>query len=100
MGARLPKQLLEVAGKPVLQHTLEAFEAAAAVDRIVLVMAEGHHDAAWAIAKAANVTKLSAVIAGGTTRAASPSPPSAGPSPDKTPARTRNSSSMTPPACS
>ena len=69
MGARLPKQLLEVAGKPVLQHTLEAFEAANAVDRIVLVMAEGHHDAAWAIAKAANATKLLAVIAGGVTRA-------------------------------
>lgn len=69
MGAAVPKQLLEVAGKPVLQHTLEAFEASSAVDRIVLVMAEGHHEAAWAIAKAANVTKLSAVIAGGDTRA-------------------------------
>ncbi|SDD46280.1 IspD/TarI family cytidylyltransferase [Glycomyces harbinensis] len=68
MGAAVPKQLLEVAGKPVLQHTLEAFEAAGAVDRIVLVMAEGHHDAAWAIAKTANVTKLSAVIAGGAAR--------------------------------
>lgn len=69
MGAAVPKQLLEVAGKPILQHTLEAFEAADAVDLIVLVMAEGHHEAAHAIAKAANVTKLSAVIDGGATRA-------------------------------
>ena len=69
MGAAVPKQLLEVAGKPILQHTLEAFEASEAVDRIVLVMAEGHHEAAHAIAKAANVTKLSAVIDGGATRA-------------------------------
>jgi len=69
MGAGLPKQLLDVAGKPVLRHTLEAFEASAVVDRIVLVMAEGHHEAAWSIAKAANVTKLSAVIGGGATRA-------------------------------
>ncbi|MCC3762775.1 2-C-methyl-D-erythritol 4-phosphate cytidylyltransferase [Glycomyces sp. TRM65418] len=69
MGAGLPKQLLDVAGKPILQHTLEAFEAAEGVDRIVLVMAEGFHDAAWAIAKAANMTKLSAVIDGGATRA-------------------------------
>ncbi|WP_335986385.1 IspD/TarI family cytidylyltransferase [Glycomyces sp. MUSA5-2] len=68
MGAGVPKQLLEVAGKPVLRHTLEAFEASGAVDRIVLVMAEGHHEAAWTIAKTANVTKLSAVIAGGATR--------------------------------
>ncbi|RRR96594.1 2-C-methyl-D-erythritol 4-phosphate cytidylyltransferase [Glycomyces terrestris] len=71
MGAALPKQLLEVAGKPVLQHTLEAFDRSPVVDRIVLVMAEGHHEAAWTIAKAANVTKLSAVIAGGATRAGS-----------------------------
>ncbi|WP_322633534.1 IspD/TarI family cytidylyltransferase [Glycomyces albidus] len=71
MGAALPKQLLPVAGKPILQHTLEAFEASGAVDRIVLVMAEGHHEAAWTIAKSANVTKLSAVIGGGATRAAS-----------------------------
>lgn len=68
MGAAVPKQLLEVGGKPILQHTLEAFEAADAVDRIVLVMAEGHHEPAWTIAKAANVTKLSAVIAGGASR--------------------------------
>jgi 2-C-methyl-D-erythritol 4-phosphate cytidylyltransferase len=71
MGADVPKQLLEVAGKPILRHTLEAFEAAPAVDRIVLVMAAGHHEAAWTIAKTANVTKLSAVIEGGATRAAS-----------------------------
>ncbi|GAA2294794.1 IspD/TarI family cytidylyltransferase [Glycomyces scopariae] len=71
MGAAVPKQFLEVAGKPVLRHTLEAFEASPAVDRIVLVMAEGHHETARVIAKAANVTKLSAVIAGGATRAAS-----------------------------
>lgn len=69
MGAALPKQLLEVAGKPILRHTLEAFEASPSVDHVVLVMAEGHHDAAWSIAKAANVTKLSAVIGGGATRA-------------------------------
>ncbi|GAA1682867.1 2-C-methyl-D-erythritol 4-phosphate cytidylyltransferase [Glycomyces endophyticus] len=69
MGAALPKQLLDVAGRPVLQHTLEAFQASPAVDRIVLVMAEGHHEAAWTIAKTANVTKLSAVIGGGATRA-------------------------------
>nr|WP_255672093.1 2-C-methyl-D-erythritol 4-phosphate cytidylyltransferase [Glycomyces amatae] len=71
MGAAVPKQFLDVAGKPVLQHTLEAFEASAAVDRIVLVMAEGHHEAARAVAEAAKATKLEAVIGGGATRAAS-----------------------------
>lgn len=71
MGAEVPKQLLEVAGKPIFQYSLEAFEASPEVDRIVLVMAEGFHDVAWARAKAANVTKLSAVIGGGATRAGS-----------------------------
>ncbi|WP_026929843.1 IspD/TarI family cytidylyltransferase [Glycomyces tenuis] len=71
MGAPVPKQLLEVGGKPVLQHTLEAFEAAPEVDRIVVVMAAGHHRAVAPIAEAAGAGKLAGVIAGGADRSAS-----------------------------
>lgn len=68
MGAGIPKQLLEVGGKPVIRHTLEAFEAAPEVDLILVVMAEGYADAVRAIAEAAGVTKLAGVIGGGATR--------------------------------
>lgn len=71
MGADRPKQLLEVAGRPLLAHTLAAFEAAAAVDRIVVVMAEAHLAEARAIAERAGVTKLADVIPGGADRSAS-----------------------------
>lgn len=71
MGADRPKQLIEVAGLPVLAHTLAAFEAAPAVDRIVVVMAEGHLDRARSIAATAGMTKLAAVIPGGADRSTS-----------------------------
>ena len=41
MGTNVPKVLLEVAGKPLILHTLERFERAHEVDRVVLVVAEG-----------------------------------------------------------
>lgn len=71
MGAPVPKQLIEVGGKAVLQHTLEAFEAAPEIDRIVVVMAEGHRAAVAPIAEAARATKLAGVIDGGADRSAS-----------------------------
>ncbi len=48
-GKRLPgavsKQYLEIAGKPILLHTLEAFSQCSAIDQIVLVLPEA--DIAW-----------------------------------------------------
>ena len=41
-GAARPKQFLLLNGKPVLQHTLEAF--ATASDEIILVLPQAHHD--------------------------------------------------------
>ena len=39
MGTQTPKQFIELAGKPVLAWTLEAFERADCVDAVVLVTA-------------------------------------------------------------
>jgi len=38
MGASVPKQFLEIAGKPVLAHTLQLFQSHAEIDGIVLVV--------------------------------------------------------------
>ncbi|CAM3557440.1 2-C-methyl-D-erythritol 4-phosphate cytidylyltransferase [Stackebrandtia soli] len=46
MGADVPKQLLDVAGKPILAHTLDVFTAARSVDDIVVLMPAEHVDAA------------------------------------------------------
>ncbi len=37
MGGLVPKQYLELAGRPILAHTLEAFDSAPSVDTIVIV---------------------------------------------------------------
>lgn len=59
LGTRMgrPKQFLELAGKPALQHTLRAFEDASSVDRIYAV---GDAPRVGALARAAGISKYAA----------------------------------------
>lgn len=68
VGSDAPKQLLVVAGRTILEHTLAVFEASPHVDEVVVVMAPGWVTAAEAVVTAAGFGKVSAVIAGGSTR--------------------------------
>ena len=61
-----PKQFLELAGQPVVAHTIDRFQSAASIDSIVVVLAE---DRVSAFQHSAS--KLFAVVAGGATRAES-----------------------------
>jgi len=61
-----PKQFLELAGQPVVAHTIDRFQSAASIDSIVVVLAEDHVSAFQHSA-----AKLFAVVAGGSTRAES-----------------------------
>jgi 2-C-methyl-D-erythritol 4-phosphate cytidylyltransferase len=70
-GTPVPKQLLPLAGRPMIEHSVAAFERAPAVDRILVVMAAGHADEVRALLKAGGYAKLSNVIDGGPTRTAS-----------------------------
>ncbi|WP_205328288.1 2-C-methyl-D-erythritol 4-phosphate cytidylyltransferase [Glycomyces sp. YM15] len=67
MGAPLPKQFIEVGGKPILQHTLEAFEAAPEIDTVIVVTAAPHRERVRALALAC-APKVADVIDGGATR--------------------------------
>lgn len=69
VGSPLPKQLIEVAGRPILAHAIAAFDAHSAIDAVLVVMAAGHTERAAAIA--APFGKVSAVIEGGDSRTAS-----------------------------
>lgn len=69
VGGPRPKQLIEVGGRPILAHAIEAFDAHPGIDEIVIVMAAGHLRPAAAIA--APFHKVIAVIEGGDTRTAS-----------------------------
>lgn len=65
MGQDIPKQFLTVNEKPVIIYTLEAFQAHAEIDDIVVVCIKGWEQVLWAYAKQFNISKLSSVIQGG-----------------------------------
>ena len=68
MGLEIPKQLVKIAGKPIIQHTLQVFQTAPEIDEIIVAMAPGFVADAEAIVAAAGCTKVSHVIEGGDTR--------------------------------
>jgi 2-C-methyl-D-erythritol 4-phosphate cytidylyltransferase len=67
-GLPVPKQLLPLAGRPMIEHSVAAFEQAPGVDRILVVMAAGHAGEVRALLGAGGYAKLGKVIDGGRTR--------------------------------
>ena len=68
LGLGIPKQLLKIAGKPIIEHTVAVFEAAPEIDEIIVLMAQGHVPEAQAIVDKAGFRKVTKVIEGGDTR--------------------------------
>ena len=71
MAARRPKQFLELAGIPIIFHTLKAFEECEAIQEIIIVIPAGDTADFLALAKKQNFRKLAKVVPGGATRAES-----------------------------
>jgi 2-C-methyl-D-erythritol 4-phosphate cytidylyltransferase/2-C-methyl-D-erythritol 2,4-cyclodiphosphate synthase len=70
MGLDLPKQYLEVQGKPLLQHTLESFAAVAGLQRIVLAVAPADERLQHLLAAVpARLRELITLVEGGAERA-------------------------------
>jgi len=69
VGLSMPKQLIKIAGKPVMEHTIAVFQDADAIDEIYVLMHPDHVVAAQQIA--ARYPKVTAVLPGGTTRSES-----------------------------
>ena len=68
VGSDIPKQYIEVAGKPVLAYCLESFERSE-VDDIVIVTSAGNEDyVKEQIVDRFGFSKVSAVVAGGSER--------------------------------
>ncbi|MEQ7123604.1 bifunctional cytidylyltransferase/SDR family oxidoreductase [Actinopolymorpha sp. B11F2] len=68
VGLRLPKQLLKVAGKPLLEHTLEVFETSPDVDEIFVLMLPGWTEDAEKIVRNAGFRKVTRILDGGSSR--------------------------------
>ncbi len=65
MGAAMPKQFLELNGKPVLAHVLELFERQPEVDRIRLVVQKEYISAAESLCREYGIGKLAGICEGG-----------------------------------
>jgi 2-C-methyl-D-erythritol 4-phosphate cytidylyltransferase len=68
IGLDIPKQLLKIAGKPILEHTLAALDSHPAVDEVLIMMAPGHLDAVRAIVRDGDYRKVVGILEGADTR--------------------------------
>ncbi len=67
MGQDIPKQFMHVDNKPIIIHTMEAFQRHPSVDAIAVVTLPSWIDVLKAYAKQFNITKMRWCIAGGET---------------------------------
>jgi 2-C-methyl-D-erythritol 4-phosphate cytidylyltransferase len=64
----MPKQLLTLGGRTLIEHCVAAFEQAPGVDEILVVMARGYTEQVRAMLADGGYHKVTAVIEGGVTR--------------------------------
>lgn len=65
LGAPVPKQFVEVLGKPVIAYTMEHFQNHPGIDAIELVCVDGYQDHLKAITEKYGITKLFKIVKGG-----------------------------------
>lgn len=63
----LPKQFLELHGKPIIIYTLEVFDRIDEIDAIVVVCVDGWHDYLRRMLKKFGIEKVAAIVGGGAT---------------------------------
>ncbi|MGI8521689.1 MAG: 2-C-methyl-D-erythritol 4-phosphate cytidylyltransferase [Nocardioides sp.] len=68
IGLDIPKQLIKIAGRPIMEHTLAVFEEHPGVDEVIVMMTPGHLDAVHAMLRSGRYPKVTRVIEGGETR--------------------------------
>lgn len=68
MGLGVPKQLIKIAGKAIVEHTLEVVNASPVIDEIIIVMNAGAIQQLESFKDAERFPKLSRIIPGGETR--------------------------------
>lgn len=66
-GTALPKQFVDVLGKPILAYTLEAFQQSPEIDAIQVVCQPEYFERVERIAKKGGIAKLRRIVPGGDT---------------------------------
>ncbi|MGY1708103.1 SDR family NAD(P)-dependent oxidoreductase [Geodermatophilus sp. SYSU D00758] len=68
VGLSIPKQLIKVAGKPIIEHTIGLLNASPLIDEVVVMMTPGHLDAVHGILRSGAYPKVTRVLEGAGTR--------------------------------
>jgi 2-C-methyl-D-erythritol 4-phosphate cytidylyltransferase len=68
VGLSIPKQLIKIAGKPIIEHTIAALQASPVIDEIMVMMAPGYLDEIRAIVRNGDYHKVSQIVEGAGTR--------------------------------
>ena len=68
VGLSIPKQLIKIAGKTIIEHTIAAFQASAQIDEIIILMTPGHLDPVRAVVDGGGYSKVTQILEGGATR--------------------------------
>jgi 2-C-methyl-D-erythritol 4-phosphate cytidylyltransferase len=68
IGLDIPKQLIKIAGKPIIEHTIAAMQYSPLVDRIVVMMTPGYLDEVRAIVRRGGYDKVTDILEGAATR--------------------------------
>jgi 2-C-methyl-D-erythritol 4-phosphate cytidylyltransferase len=68
VGLDLPKQLIKIAGKPIIEHTIAALQESPLVDEILVMMAPGHLDPVHDIVRGGAYPKVTRILEGAGTR--------------------------------
>ena len=67
-GADIPKQFVKIAGKTILEHTIEVFEKAEGIDNIIIVITPEYRTMAEEILLKNNYKKVTKLLNGGEIR--------------------------------
>lgn len=68
VGLNIPKQLIKIAGKPIIEHTIATMQASPLIDEIVVLMAPGYLDEIRAIVRQGGYDKVTQILEGAGTR--------------------------------
>src|SRR5215216_3324 len=68
VGLNIPKQLIKIAGKPIIEHTIAAMQQSPLIDEILVMMAPGYLDEIRAIVRRGEYDKVSQILEGADTR--------------------------------
>ncbi|MGP5164321.1 SDR family NAD(P)-dependent oxidoreductase [Arthrobacter rhombi] len=68
VGLGIPKQLIKIAGRPIIEHTLAVFQDNRSIDEIIVMMTPDYLDNVRAIVKKNEFSKVTQVLEGSGTR--------------------------------